>query len=178
KNRPEFRDELGGDGELYGQAQDIIRPGTPGTMTTMSRTGTMDTFDSSRGRRSGSRGPLAGRSRSDSRDSEQTAVNAPTEYPRGYHHTPNLRDASPAGSDYSVDDHSNRGRFMDIGSHKTSQEGLVSNAARMGGSPPPTLPTPRAPSPGGYSAIYGGSHASTPAEEDTSYDYFRRGRNL
>ncbi|KAI7060254.1 DUF221 family protein, partial [Hortaea werneckii] len=40
KNRPEFRDELGGDGELYGQAQDIIRPGTPGTMTTMSRTGT------------------------------------------------------------------------------------------------------------------------------------------
>ncbi|GAB1732503.1 hypothetical protein NU195Hw_g1962t1 [Hortaea werneckii] len=179
KNRPEFRDELGGDGELYGQAQDIIRPGTPGTMTTMSRTGTMDTFDS-RGRRSGSRGPLAGRSRSDSRDSEQTAVNAPTEYPRGYHHTPNLRDASPAGSDYSVDDHSNRGRFLDVGSHKTSQEGLVSNAARMGGSPPPMLPTPRAPSPGGYSAIYGGSHASTPAdaEEDTSYDYFRRGRNL
>ncbi|KAI6822530.1 DUF221-domain-containing protein, partial [Hortaea werneckii] len=183
KNRPEFRDELGGDGELYGQAQDIIRPGTPGTMTTMSRTGTMETFDS-RGRRSGSRGPLAGRSRSDSRDSEQTAVNAPTEYPRGYHHTPNLRDASPAGSDYSVDD-TNRGRFLDIGSHKTSQEGLVSNAARMGGSPPPTLPTPRAPSPGGYSAIYGGgrggSNASTPAgdaEEDTSYDYFRRGRNL
>ncbi|KAI7504874.1 DUF221 family protein [Hortaea werneckii] len=183
KNRPEFRDELGGDGELYGQAQDIIRPGTPGTMTTMSRTGTMETFDS-RGRRSGSRGPLAGRGRSDSRDSEQAAVNAPTEYPRGYHHTPNLRDASPAGSDYSVDD-TNRGRFLDIGSHKTSQEGLVSNAARMGGSPPPTLPTPRAPSPGGYSAIYGGgrggSNASTPAgdaEEDTSYDYFRRGRNL
>ena len=170
KNRPEFRDELGGDGELYGHAQDIVRPGTPGTMTTMSRTGTMQTFDS-RGR-SQSRDAL--RSRSRSRDSSQTAVNGQTEYPRGYHQTPALREQSPAGSDYSVD--TNRGRFMETG-HKTSQDGLVQNAARMARSPPPQVPTPYAPSPGGYGPIE--TPNSTPGEEEnTSYDYFRRGRNL
>ena len=179
KNRPEFRDEAGGDGELYGYAQDIIRPGTPGTMTTITRTGTMQTYDS-RGR-SGSRDAL-GRSRSESRDSEQTRVGGnETEYPRGYHQTPALREHSPAGSDYSVDIGRGRGRFGGDGvDHKESREGLAANAARMGRSPPPTLPTPYAPTPGGYGPIR--TPGSTPGEdvgeENTSYDYFRRGRNM
>lgn len=170
KNRPEFRDEAGGDGQLYGNPQDLVRPGTPATITTMTRSGTMETFDS-RGR-SGSRGGF--RSRSESRDSENTAVNAPTEYPRGYHQTPVLREQSPAGSDYSVD--VSRGRFADV-SHKNSSEGLVENAARMARSPPPTLPATYTSGTGGYGLIH--TPGSTPGgEENTSYDYFRRGRNL
>lgn len=170
KNRPEFRDEAGGDGELYGQAQDIIRPGTPSTMTTRNRTGTMNTYDSR------SRSQSHERSRSDSRESDRTRVGGETEYPRGYHQTPALREHSPAGSDFSTD--AGRGRFGDTPDHR---ESLVAGAARMGRSPPPPqLPAFHAPAPGGYGPIT--TPGSTPGEgehdEQTSYDYFRRGRNL
>jgi hypothetical protein len=71
KNRPEFSDEHGGEGSVYGN---VSRPGTPG-----------NAFGSERGRAS-------------SRDSERTF--SPDEngvtYPTGYHHTPsNLREYSP-----------------------------------------------------------------------------------
>lgn len=174
KNRPEFRDEAGGDGELFGHAKDIIRPGTPGSMTTMTRSDTWQT-DASRSR-SESRDPYA-RSRSESRESDRTKVAGETEYPRGYHMTPSaLREHSPAGSEASVDI-GGRGRFREIG-QKESKEGLVASAARMGRSPPPTLPTPYGPSPGGYGPIH--TPGSTPGEgeteENTSYDYFRSNR--
>ncbi|KAK4542540.1 hypothetical protein LTR36_006588 [Oleoguttula mirabilis] len=172
KHRPEFGDEAGGDGELYGHAQDIIRPGTPGTMTTMTRTGTMDTYQSRN--RSESRDAY-GRSRSDSRESDQTKAAGETEYPRGYHQTPALREHSPAGSDFSTD--AGRGRFTGEQDHR---ESLVASAARMGRGPPPSeTSAPFAPTPGGYGPIR--TPGSTPGEgvgeEETSYDYFRRGRN-
>lgn len=40
KKRAEFRDQFGGDGELYGRPDDLIsRPGTPSTFTTFAETG-------------------------------------------------------------------------------------------------------------------------------------------
>lgn len=72
KNRPEFSEEHGGDGSVYGQ---ISRPGTPGSM-----------MGNERGR-------------SSSRDSERTFGNDEpgTLYPSGYHSTPsNLREYSPS----------------------------------------------------------------------------------
>ncbi|KAK5135202.1 hypothetical protein LTR08_005451 [Meristemomyces frigidus] len=56
KNRPEFRDEAGGDGELYGHAQDLIRPGTPGTMTTRGRRRSGSSADSDQTRLAGAAG--------------------------------------------------------------------------------------------------------------------------
>ncbi|KAL6163183.1 hypothetical protein ACJQWK_10774 [Exserohilum turcicum] len=39
KKRAEFRDEFGGDGELYGRPNDVSRPGTPSTFTTLTGVG-------------------------------------------------------------------------------------------------------------------------------------------
>ncbi|KXL51160.1 hypothetical protein M433DRAFT_60773 [Acidomyces richmondensis BFW] len=186
KNRPEFRDEAGGDGELFGYARDIVRPGTPGSWTTMTRTATMDSsnFDTYSGRysRSESRDAYYNRSRSGSGDSERTRVGGvgggqETEYPRGYHQTPStLRDHSP---DTFMESH--RPYASGELRPKESREGLVGSAARMGRSPPPQLPTPYAPAPGGYGLIQ--TPGSTPGEsaggdDRTSYDFFRRGRGL
>ncbi|KAF2770104.1 DUF221-domain-containing protein [Teratosphaeria nubilosa] len=177
KNRPEFRDEAGGDGALYGRAADVIRPGTPSSMGTMTRAGTWDSqYDRSR---SESRDPQS-RDRSESRDSDRTRVNE-TEYPRGYHQTPSaLREHSPSGSDISDAVGRQRGHFRGASSRslggfadQESREDLMSGAARMGNSEPPVLPAlnPYAP---GYGMIR--TSGSTPG--DTSYDCFRRGRNL
>lgn len=171
KSRPEFGDEYGGEGELYGRPQDMIRPGTPSSMMTgPTRTGTWESGYTSRDRsESNTPAPTPGwNSRSGSRDSSRTRVpEGGVEYPRGYHQTPSaLREQSPAGSDW------NRGR--DDMQRQQSREGLATNAARMGRSPPPKLPTPEAPAPGGYGPIrYDGQ---TPMDDETSYDYFRRGR--
>jgi hypothetical protein len=74
KNRPEFSDEHGGEGSVYGGS--IDRPDTPGSVF--------------------SNGP---RGRSTSRDSERTVGNDEpgVTYPQGYHHTPSaLREYSPS----------------------------------------------------------------------------------
>lgn len=154
KNRPEFRDQLGGDGELYGRPADLIRPGTPGSF--MTADGTVSGGQS--------------RSGSESRDSSMTRVGDGTTYPHGYHKTPHMgRDQSPAGSVQSVDVGGVRGRTEE------GYNSLLQGAARMGRSPP-------APTPGGYGPIRlgGGAYTpgETPGEEDTSYDYFRRGRQM
>jgi hypothetical protein len=39
KKREEFRDQFGGDGELYGPPDDMSRPGTPSTFTTLTEMG-------------------------------------------------------------------------------------------------------------------------------------------
>jgi len=177
KHKPEFRDEHGGDGGIFGHAQDILRPGTPSSMATMTRTGTWGTED---GRsRSESREPR-GRARSTSRDSDLTkvAVAGEHEYPRGYHMTPSvIREHSPANSE---DGSRGRDGFSGDSRRDESREGLVQGAARMGSSPPPTLPTLYAPTPGGYGPIH--TPGSTPGEmvdgEETSYDYFKRARGL
>lgn len=165
KNRPEFREQAGGDGELYGNPADLMRPGTPGTMMTgITRTDTWQTNESRSRSESRNR-----HNRDDSNDSDFTHVNDDpmTEYPRGYHKTPVLgRDTSPSGSERSVD-----------------RAGLVHGAARMARSPSPGAPVIPAPTPGaGYGPIHmPGVDVATPGEqtdEDTSYDYFRRGRGL
>ncbi|KAK0779175.1 hypothetical protein LTR75_015422 [Friedmanniomyces endolithicus] len=188
KHSPQFRDEHGGDGEVFGRAQDSLRPGTAGAGSMMTRTFTGET-DGSRSR-SESRGGLGGRGRrSESRDSEATRVGAgETEYPRGYHMTPSaLREGSPE-ENWGLPGGRGRLPLADTGMHddgeEEGREGLVASAARMGKSPPfqrqqPAALTPNGPSPGGYGPIY------TPGDdggkgEETSYDYFRqaRGRDL
>lgn len=153
KNRPEFRDEAGGDGELYGRPNDLVRRVTNSTVAT-----TLDGFPESR---------------PGSSDSSATRVGAGevgTTYPAGYQKTPTFaRDHSPASS-------------VDIGGeyrhHRTDsnasdgQTGLLSSAAHMGRDPQ------------AYGNLRMGGPIYTPGEtppgegEDTSYDYFRRGRQL
>ena len=187
KTRPEFRGEAGGDGELYGRAQDYVRPGTPSSssiMTGFTRRDTMESPTSGTYSRPDSRLSMADpRSRSQSRGSEpnKTGVHVYTpgdgvEYPRGYHQTPSaLREQSPTGSDY--------GARVAQGQWRDSRENLVSTAAGMGRSSPPILPNPVR---GGYEQIRLGTGVgmgmgvNTPdsdhGQDDTSYDYFRRGR--
>ncbi|KAF2092671.1 DUF221-domain-containing protein [Rhizodiscina lignyota] len=83
KKRPDFRGEHGGDGELYGRPEDLIRPGTGRTYT----------------------------SNSDSpSQSERTLKEggsvldgaAGTTYPAGYHHTPTMRESSPDRSTENI----------------------------------------------------------------------------
>ncbi|KAF2814457.1 DUF221-domain-containing protein [Mytilinidion resinicola] len=77
KDRPEFSEEHGGGGEAYGRSADVIRPGTPGSLSQ---------FGGSE------------RGRSESRDSERTyAEDVGVQYPKGYHSTPSaLREYSPS----------------------------------------------------------------------------------
>jgi hypothetical protein len=80
KNRADFKSEFGGDGEMYGRPEDLVRSGTP----------------------AGVRG--AEHARSISRDSERTLREESTDrgvgtvYPAGYHQTPSrgLRGYSPS----------------------------------------------------------------------------------
>lgn len=161
KNRPEFRDEAGGDGELYGRPNDLVRRFSGSTMAT-----TQDGFmDSGRG----------------SEDSSMTRVGGGgpevgTTYPAGYQKTPTFaRDQSPSSSVHSMDIGGARD-FGHIRSDSTGSEtraGLLSSAAHVGRSQTPTQ---------GYSSLRLGE-AFTPDElpgegENTSYDYFRRGRQL
>jgi calcium permeable stress-gated cation channel len=158
KNKPEFKSELGGEGELYGQSRDMMRPGTPSSMMTgPTRTGT---WESSRSR-SQSADPYR-HTRASSRDSDTTRVGGEgTDYPQGYHRTPTTDTFSRPTT-----------------RHQESREGLVTHAARMAQSPPPKLPTPDAATPGGYGPIRYNTPGATPYEDDpsSSYDYFRRGR--
>ena len=173
KDRAEFRDELGGDGELYGRPADALRRGSGhSSMTNLT-------------------GYIAhDRSRSDSRDSERTRVDGGaggTTYPSGYHKASSaLRDQSPANSLHGRN-MSSGGGGAERGRSVDSQGRLLMGAARMGRSPP-------APTPGGYGPVRGmgfgeyragaegyntppAADAESPGE-DTSYDYFRRGRGL
>lgn len=171
KDRPEFREEHGGDGELFGHAPDYIRPGTPSSM--MSGHTRPGTWDSAR-TRSHSR-DVYSRDRS---DSDTTRVNdeaGGVEYPRGYHKTPVLREQSPGPNE----------RFNRYSMHnKSSSDALVQSAAGMGRSTPPPQLSSSVLTPGGYGPIRMGMGVETPMsvgtpyDEETSYDYFRRGRNV
>jgi hypothetical protein len=186
KNRPEFREGAGGDGELYGHAEDFVRPGTPSSAVTgFTRAGTFDSsysapqsrdtspYGHSRHTSGGFGSGSKMHSRDHSGDSEHTRVaDGGTEYTRGYHQPSVLRDQSPSG---------------DIGQtrrvpvprrdvpRRESRDMLTSDAAGMGYGTPAVTP-------GGYGPIrYGGVPEGdmTPGYEsqgDTSYDYFRRGR--
>ncbi|KAF2226323.1 hypothetical protein BDZ85DRAFT_48796 [Elsinoe ampelina] len=171
KDKAEFRDAAGGDGELFGRSADMIRRGSEqSTMTEMMYGGT----------RPDSR---ASHSRSDSVSSDRTKVEGGMQYPAGYHNPvrsgSNLRDQS-VGSD--------SGR-SDWGAGEEGRRDLLRGAARMGRSPPPgRVPVGRGPNSerdgsrgplnrfgDGY-GTYASTPGETPGEQQTSYDYFRRGR--
>jgi len=113
KNRPEFSDEHGGEGSLYGGST-VGRPDTPGSHWGRDNS----TNNSDRGR-------------STSRDSERTMRDDPgVLYPQGYHQTPSaLREYSPSPS-LDLRGVDSRGESpYEIGG---DQGRLVSGAAPMG----------------------------------------------
>jgi len=115
KNRPEFSDEHGGEGSVYGAS--ISRPDTPGSM-----------FGDQRGR-------------STSRDSARTLNDEPgMTYPAGYHQTPsNLRGYSPSpGPLARIESHSSPYEIP-------VQTNLLAGAAPMGQQQPPGGYTPYSP---------------------------------
>ncbi|SMY20903.1 unnamed protein product [Zymoseptoria tritici ST99CH_1A5] len=184
KNRPEFRDEAGGDGELYGHAGDFVRPGTPSSaITGFTRAGTFDSTYTDQSRDTSPYGHSRNtsgqqtyvHSRDASGDSDHTRVgDGGMEYPRGYHQAPSLlRDQSPSGD--IAQSHREPVSRREL-PRRESRDMLMSSAAGMGFGPPAAV------TPGGYGPVrYGNvpSGENTPgyaSEEDTSYDYFRRGR--
>ena len=161
KQRAEFRDEFGGGGELYSESS---RPGSRASMSTMHTLG----LGGLQHARKGSDSPGSSRASSRTRY-DGMAGDAGVTYPKGYHATAGMRSESPA-----------RGRSMDIAAaghpafrdaDADSVRGLVGMGAPIGrvdtaesghfGSRPQTP---------GYTPY----SAGTP-EEETSYDYFRRG---
>jgi hypothetical protein len=105
KDRPEFSDEHGGEGSVYGGASTIGRPDTPSSAF----------GDSQRGR-------------SASRESARTLNgDAGMTYPAGYHQTPsNLRDYSPSPAGLQrIESHSTPYEVP-------AQTNLLSSAAPMG----------------------------------------------
>lgn len=83
KKRAEFREQFGGDGELYGRPDDLSRPGTPSTFTTFTDMGPYGRHrDSPSGSRSSSRTRLG-----DKEEMEQG-----TSYAKGYQRTPRPED--------------------------------------------------------------------------------------
>jgi hypothetical protein len=85
KRRAEFRDQFGGDGELYGRPDDLIsRPGTPSTFTTFVEN---SPYGSPRAKRYS--GSLPGsRASSRSRLGDTKDEGEGHSYAKGYQHTP------------------------------------------------------------------------------------------
>ncbi|GME43787.1 hypothetical protein GTA08_BOTSDO04198 [Neofusicoccum parvum] len=117
RNRPDFREEFGGDGELYGRPSDMSRPGTPSTFQTG--------YDSSNGSRPGSPAffnntgsPYRGSQDSDRTFTEHEGGGAT--YPAGYHQP------MPAGMQSQT--HGN----MYTATRDFSDVNLVGSAAPMG----------------------------------------------
>lgn len=151
KNRQEFREEFGGEGQMYGRPVDMIgsRPGTPGTC--MSRE----------------------RGRSESRTNLDAEEQEGTTYAPGYHFTPSaaLRGQSPDTRSDIGAARAYGGSRLDV---EVEKRGLVRGAAPMGAATPLETPPGGVMERGGYIGL---DAAETPGtEEDTSYDYFRRGR--
>lgn len=116
KDRPEFSDEHGGDGSMYGG--NISRPDTPTSVF----------GDSQRGR-------------STSRDSARTLNDEPgMTYPTGYHQTPsNLREYSPSPAPLQrIESNSSPYEIP-------AQTNLLAGAAPMGQQQPPQQYTPYSP---------------------------------
>lgn len=90
KKRAEFRDQFGGDGQLYGKPEDIAsssRPGTPSTFTTTTTTTTTTTattFAEHSPYTRGQRGATPAHSRASSRTKLGEEMEQGTAYPRGY----------------------------------------------------------------------------------------------
>lgn len=147
KARSEFGDEFGGNGELYGRAQDLSRPSTPGSMMTKefmprSKMSSPALSDASPQRKPvGGNGIYQALARAESPSRRQS----PAASPGGYRNMPGF-----ASQDRGV---------------SPARAALLRDAGMMGDSPPPVN------APGWHhSQAYA---ARTPEEEATSYDYFR-----
>jgi hypothetical protein len=96
KRRAEFREEFGGDGELYGRPEDLIsRPGTPSTFTTFVENSPHGS-PYAKGRDSASRASSRTRLEELEQDGEGTT------YAKGYQHTP-MADIPPEQDMVHVD---------------------------------------------------------------------------
>lgn len=174
KKRQEFREEFGGEGELYGAGS---RPGSRGSMSTMNTFMGPGGFHGRKGSDSASSSRASSRTRYD----PAAAAEGPgMTYPKGYHATSGLRSDSPS-----------RGRSMDIATHghpafrggdaDSTRGRLIEHGAPMGRTDTNSSSQ--------YDMHMGGighyrsasgsrSGPNTPGQqldEDTSYDYFRRG---
>ena len=168
KARQEFREQFGGGGELYGDS----RPGSRGSMSTM-HTYMNPAFHGRKGSDSASSSRASSRTRYD-----PGAGDAGMVYPKGYHSTGGMRSDSPVRG-RSMDIPSNHPAFRDTDADSTSRGRLVDMGAPMGRTDTN--------SPGGFDMHMGGlghyrsgsgSRPETPGtqlDDDTSYDYFRRG---
>ena len=120
KDRPEFGDEHGGEGSIYGMSLSS-RPGTPNGLDSRPET------------------PMSSvRGRSTSRDSERTFADhdAPgVMYPAGYHSTPsNLREFSPSPNDHGFGrlESNQSGQYQAPSTPLREESTLLGGAAPMG----------------------------------------------
>ena len=174
KKRQEFREEFGGDGELYSHGS---RPTSRGSMSTMN---TLMGPGGLKGRR-GSDSANSSRASSRTRYDAGAVGEAGMTYPKGYHSTPGIRSDSPARGRNTSMDIAAQGHPAFRDADADSTHGLVGHGAPMG------RIESRVSSPGGFDMHMGGgghyrsgsgSRPETPGaqmDEDTSYDYFRRG---
>jgi len=147
KNRDDFRSDHGGDGELYGRPEDVVRSATPATI------------------RENNFARMGGNTRSSSRDSDGTYVNGGdvgTTYPAGYHNTPNaLRESSPSPSRGAWDRNESPARTNLVRGAAPMGHYRDMSGSRLGSRPEsPAL-----------SAL--GQETPLGTEPTTSYDYFR-----
>ena len=173
KKRQEFREEFGGEGELYG---DGSRPASRGSMSTMHTFGAAGFHG-----RHGSDSPSSSRASSRTRY-DPNSEGAGTTYAKGYQPALSLRSESPARGEADITPHGHPAfRSNDADSMRGR---LMDQAAGMGRAESPDIP-------GAYDMHMGGpighhrsrsdsrSGLDTPGQftdEETSYDYFRRGR--
>ncbi|KAB9006567.1 hypothetical protein FH972_026921 [Carpinus fangiana] len=173
KRRAEFREEFGGEGELYGRPDDTSRPGTPGSRMSMMSMGTTAVL-----------GDLRSRSHSPhTRDSSQTRTGGEDDgtgvvYPKGYiaadahqEHRFNRLDSRQGSVDIATSSYPTfRGGSPHSYYRGSEEEGqLMGHASGMGQATPL-----------GYEQTTRGrtgpvDYFTAPLDdEDTSYDAFRR----
>ncbi|CAN9312591.1 unnamed protein product [Alternaria alternata] len=150
KKRAEFREQFGGDGELYGRPEDMSRPGTPSTFTTLTEMGPY----ARRGSPSGSMASTRASSRTRLGDKEE--LEQGTSYAKGYQKAPRPDEGF---EDVGIDVDIPATPFnADTVLHGTSsRQPLVSADERDGGE-----------------EYFG--RTSRSQDEDTSYERFRHAR--
>lgn len=175
KRRAEFREEFGGEGELYSRPSS--RATSLASMSTLMGPGGLPHM------RKGSDSPSSSRASSRTRAADDAAG---VTYPHGY--AAPMRAESPSAL-YRQDSGDITAAGHPAFRGNDSRERLTDFAGGMGTGTPTGYAPYRPDSPGGYRGAGGytpgqysdgpryGSNGGTPYEDDnTSYDYFRRGR--
>ncbi|KAK1689403.1 hypothetical protein BDP55DRAFT_408037 [Colletotrichum godetiae] len=169
KNRAEFAEEHG-QGDIFGRDPDIMRPGTPGSMSDFgSRPGT-PTGAALQGGMTGQRRDISGQSGFGSRPTPPAGYMSPTGSGR---QSPTMGPPQAGFAQQSTMGERSRSPLYTINSNG-SDTALVRNAAGM----PMSVPTggPSVGALGGGPRGYSGlpqADAETPDPDPTQYDYFR-----